>query len=321
MAASKGTINPISGLGSIDEIYPASKEKVDPMVSSLATSSDSAKILANMQKRAAELTSPWHNFQTGLDSMVARTHYDPTQAVDTMAKRRASEAAEIQNIGTTMSQVDLFKNQLKGMQDTYGKLSSGQSGGIPGMDVTQINPTKGETFTLGVNGAPIKLTPYDLQNLKHYVDTNDVAGFKEAFKQISNIHGKAITDTEEAWKRPEGFVTVTKDVVAYDDQGRLHNFGKYTPSASEARDWELYNILPKALRESGYHSSPPPKKEKLQKKAMGGIMKPVQQMAGGGPSVTIEGANYQPEMDTQQASVDPMGNPVTGSPQGSNHSR
>jgi hypothetical protein len=308
MATSKSGINPISGLGSIDEIYPAAKEKVDPNVSSLALAPDSAKILANMQKRAAELTSPWHNFQTGLDEMVARTHYDPTQAINTMAQRRANEAAEIQNIGTTMSQVDLFRNQLKGMQDTFGKLSSGQNGGIPGYDVTQINPSKGETFTLGVNGTPIKLTPYDIQNLKHYVDTNDVAGFKEAFKQISNIRGKEMAVTEELWKQPQAS-EITKQVETLYYKGKPVT-APIELSKLERKLWKEQGVFPQSLADAGYSPRPP---EKVQKKATGGIMKPVQEMADGA-SVTLEGANYQPEMDTQQASVDPMGNFTTSVP-------
>ena len=315
MATSKSTINPISGLGSIDtsEIYPAAKEKIDPNVSSLALAPDSAKILANMQKRAAELTSPWHNFQTGLDEMVARTHYDPTQAVDTMEKRRANEAAELQNIGTTMSQVDLFRNQLKGMQDTFGKLSSGQNGGIPRTDVTQIDPNKGEALSIGINGIPIKLSAYDLQNLKHYVDTNDVAGFKEAFKQISNIRGKEAAQTEEMWLRPDAYNSVKVNIVAYDENGNLRKLPEYPLTVKEAYELKEYGMLPKSLSDDGYTTNPPVKKPKVQKKATGGIMKPVQEMSEGS-SVAINGANSQPKIDAQQALVNPINNVATSAP-------
>ena len=124
----KSSINPISGLASLEPTMVEKTEKVDPTIQALAsdTGSTSTDILANMQKRAAELTSPWHAFQTGLDSMVARTHYDPTQAIASMDQRKANEAAELQNIGTTKAQVDLLRNQIGSMNQTYGQLS-GQS--------------------------------------------------------------------------------------------------------------------------------------------------------------------------------------------------
>ena len=84
----------------------------DTSVQALAASPESTDVLANMQKRAEQLSSPWHGLQNALDDMVAHTGYRPSAALEQRALQKSSESQELQNIGMTRAQVEMLKQQL-----------------------------------------------------------------------------------------------------------------------------------------------------------------------------------------------------------------
>ena len=303
--ATKTSTNEISGLAALEP-------KTDPQIMALAsdTGSTSTDILANMQKRAAELTSPWHAFRTHLDDMIARTHYDPTQAIASMDQRKANEAAELQNIGTTKAQVDLLRNQIGSMNQTYGQLSGQSPPQASGQLSNLLNsnlPTAAIASNMGV-----KLTPSELQVADLYRQKLDVSGFIAFLKERSNILTKASAEaqnqqdleklkTEEEWKKPGASETTTQvETLLYN--GKPFQ-GPVVISKLERKLWKDHGIFPQSLTDAGY--APLPKQ--VQKKATGGLITGIPHMADGA-SVTLEGANYQPQLDTQQAYTDPMGN-------------
>lgn len=301
--ATKSSINPISGLASLE---PTAVEKVNPTIQALATDkgSTSTDILANMQKRAAELTSPWHAFQTGLDSMMARTHYDPTQAIASVDQRKANEAAELQNIGTTKAQVDLLRNQLSNMNASFNQISGKggtptTAGGAP-TTTTTTTTTKGGAV-VKVDGVDIPFTQDELRVAEGYKLANDWPGYQAYLKERANIYTKANVEaknaqdleklkTDEEWKRTQG-QEITKQVETLYYEGKPVT-KPIELTKLERKLWKEKGIFPQTLADAGY--SPLPTK-KVQKKAMGGIMKPIQHMADG-------------------ASVGIMGNATTGAP-------
>jgi len=94
----------------LQQLKPKSPQ--ESAVQAMAVSPSSSDILANLQRRATELNSPWRAFQGNLDEMVARTAYRPESGVAMLGEKRAKEAQELQNIGMMLSQTDLLKQQL-----------------------------------------------------------------------------------------------------------------------------------------------------------------------------------------------------------------
>jgi hypothetical protein len=88
------------------------KSAQESAVQAMAMSPNSSETLANLQRRATELSSPWRALQGSLDDMVARTAYHPETGIAMLGEKRSKEAQELQNIGMMLSQTDLLKQQL-----------------------------------------------------------------------------------------------------------------------------------------------------------------------------------------------------------------
>ena len=292
--ATKSSINPISGLASLE---PTAVEKVDPTIQALATDkgSTSTDILANMQKRAAELTSPWHAFQTGLDSMVARTHYDPTQAIASMDQRKANEAAELQNIGTTKAQVDLLRSQLGNMNTSFNQISG--KGGVP--TTAGGAPTTKGGAVVNVNGVDIPFTPDELRVAEGYKLANNPAGYQAYLEKRANIYTKANAEAKNA----QDLERLKKD-LGFQGIGGMDTVETVLPlmlDGKPVRESVLLtkdelrligqNILPKRLADMGYSFMP------IQKKAAGGVIR----------------QNYLAD-GQQPTPVDPLGNVTSSIP-------
>jgi hypothetical protein len=291
--ATKSPINAISGLASLE---PTTVGKVDPTIQALATDtgSTSTDILANMQKRAAELTSPWHAFQTNLDDMIARTHYDPTQAIASMNQTKANEAAELQNIGTTKAQVDLLRRQIGNMNASFNEISG--KGGTP---TTGGAPTTAGGAVVKVDGVDIPFTPDEIRVAKGYLIDGNVAGYQAYTKERANIYSKANVEAKNAQdlerlKKELGFQGIggmdTVETVL-----PLMLDGKPVKESILLTKDELrligQNILPKRLTDMGYSLMP------IQKKAAGGVIR----------------QNYLAD-GQQPTPVDPLGNVTSSIP-------
>ena len=172
------SVTPISGLANLE----AAPKDADAQVSAIANASNSSDILANMQKRANELTSPWHQFQNKIDSMVAHTGYNPTQNIAVANARDATDAAELQNIGTTKAQVDMLRNQLGNMHTSFNEISgkgTPANGGTPAVGGTPANggtPAVGGTV-IRVEGIDVPFTADEIRVLNQFDKANDTAGY------------------------------------------------------------------------------------------------------------------------------------------------
>jgi hypothetical protein len=265
-----------------EQIVP--KSQFDPNVTALSTGDEktSTSVLEGMKQRAAELSSPWHQFQTGLDSMVARTHYSPEAATASVEERKAKDAAEVQNIGTTMAQVQLMRNQLGNMKSSFAKMSGAGPQTTAMGDKTTADLTKDEKLLLGVSGNPLQLTPHEIENLRQYVDANDLAGFRSAYRAISNYRGQAEAQNKaKIAYGPEGLeqVKVVKMLTMPD---KKTGDAAVTLSKRELYEWEEMGKFPQRLYDIGYRPA-----STTTQKAAGGIIQQ-NHLAGGGQPMQPE---------------------------------
>lgn len=312
----KTSVDPIGALASLDKPTDDKTPNADPAIVAAATSPDSAAILANMQKRVAELTSPYRSFQSGLDEMVARSQFHPQQALASVQAQKEKEANELQNIGTTMAQVDIMRNQLKGMRDTFSNLTSPIS--AVGKDILQAKP--GENLSINVNGNRLELSPYDVENLKHFVDTNDIKGFNAAFKSIADIQARALADARAKLNiGPEGLETVETSRTVVLPNGQKDTI-PMALTKREIEDWDYKGKFPQRLLDAGYkplEEYKPP--IKVQKKAAGGIMNPINDSSTVNPmgdvTTSVPAQPYNPKiLENVIGAVTGSGNAFAGDP-------
>lgn len=255
----------------LDSLQPKPKSAAEYNAETIASSPDSAQILANLQRRAAELSSPWNAFQSGLDEMVARTAYHPESGIAMLGEKRAKEANELQNIGMLTAQADMLKQQLGTMRSGFQQAGTPpQAGSQAPVQGGQTSPAaaRGQDSGYTYNGVPLSI--YDYQNLKNYADTNDLAGFKAAFKSISDAQGKAKAESQYNWSRMD----MLENVPILAPDGRVY---RVTTSKEDYARYKANPLdLPPALGGSVDPNYPGPK---VQGKANGGA---VRHLAGGG---------------------------------------
>jgi len=244
----------------LDALQPRAKSTAEYNAETIAGSPNSSEILQNLQRRAAELSSPWKALQGNLDEMVARTAYHPETGVAMLGEKRAKEAQELQSIGMLTAQADLMKQQLGTMRSGFGQTGSApQVGGQPqGGGQSQAGGSQ-QSSGYTYNGVPLSV--YDYQNLKNYADTNDLAGFKSAFKALSDIHARAGAEFK-------GMDVVDATVSGYDTNGQYRNFSAKI-TKSDLQNWQDRQIVPPQFR--GVLQDP--KIQPVQKKAMGGSIR------------------------------------------------
>jgi hypothetical protein len=251
----------------LDLLQPKPKSTAEYNAETIAASPNSAQILENLQRRAQQLSSPWNQFQSGLDEMVARTAYRPETGIAMLGEKRAKEAQELQSIGMLTAQADILKQQLgamrSGFQQTGSQPQAGgqtQAGGQPQAGgQSEVSAARGQNSGYTYNGVPLSV--YDYQNLKNYADTNDLAGFKAAFKSLSDIYARAGAEFK-------GMDVVDAVVSGYDTSGQYRNFSSKI-TKEDLKNWQDRQIVPPqfrgVLREPNIQST--------QKKAMGGSIR------------------------------------------------
>ena len=160
------------------------------------------------------------------------------------------------------SQAELLKQQLGAMKSGFQ-----QTGGVPptqaGTPQSPQTPNQardGSQYSgYSFNGVP--LTMFDYQNLKNYADTNDLAGFKAAFKAIADIHSRANAEYK-------GMNVVDATVSGYDTSGQYRNFSAKI-TVQDLQNWQQHGIVPPQFR--GVLQSP--NIAPIQKKSMGGAIR------------------------------------------------
>ena len=246
----------------LDSLQPKPKSTAEYNAETIAASPDSAQILQNLQRRAAELSSPWKAFQGDLDEMVARTAYHPEVGLSMIGEKRAKESQELQNIGMMTAQADMMRQQLGAMRSGFQQ--TGNAPKVGGQVPVQggQSPAQGQNSGHTFNGVPLSV--YDYQNLKNYADTNDLAGFKAAFKSIADAQGKAKAESQYSWGRMDMLENVP--ILAPD--------GKVYRVTTSKEDYARYKAnpldLPPALGGSVDPNYPGPK---VQGKANGGAVR------------------------------------------------
>ena len=261
-----------SGLGAL------SKEAV----TAVAADPTSSDILANMKQRAAEIQSPWHQFQTSIDDMVARTHYDPTNALRQRAEQHQQEQGELQNIYSNMANIGLLSNQLGNMRSTFGQLQGGAGQQVPTTGAGQQVPSGAGQQTQGQNAPALgDLTDLQLAALQTYVKNNDVAGFQTKLAEFANTNAREKLGAQYNWGRFD----ILENVPIQAPDGKIYHV------STTKEELDRYNRnhldLPIALGGKVDPSYPGPQMKQqppVQKKAMGGIMRP-QLAVGGQPPV------------------------------------
>ena len=182
----------------LDSLQPRPKSTAEYNAETIAASPDSSQILANLQRRAKELSSPWAGVQQGLDEMVARTAYHPEVGVGILAEKRAKEANELQNIGMMTAQADMMRQQLGQMRSGFQQAGTPpQAGGQP----QGGQPQGGSQQSSGYTYKGIPLSNFEYQNLKNFADKNDITGFSNAFKAMTDIHSRAQAESQSNWGR------------------------------------------------------------------------------------------------------------------------
>ena len=273
----------------------------DTSVQSLAASPESTDVLANMQKRAEQLSSPWHGLQNALDDMVAHTGYRPSAALEQRALQKSSESQELQNIGMTRAQVEQMKQQMGSMRDTFGQLSGQpQAGGSQQSQAggSQQSQAGGQSQP---NQTDISsLTPLQLKTLQTFVQRNDVAGFNGALKEFANTNAKAELESKNSWQRMD--LIENAPILAPD--GKIYNV------TVTKEEYDRYQKNPKMLPTAlgGNPTYPGPR---AQGKREGGR---IQHLALGGQPEPVPMA---PEPYSQDPSTAPAPVGAQAAPQGS----
>ena len=279
----------------LDVLQPRAKSAAEYNAETIAASPNSSEILQNLQRRAAELSSPWRALQGNLDEMVARTAYHPETGVTMLGEKRAKEAQELQNIGMLTAQSDMYRKQLSGIRSGFQQTESAPQNGTQAQGDDKQH--SGYTF----KGVP--LTNFEYQTLSNYVNPdgsfNDISGFNAAFKAISDIHSRAKAEYK-------GYDVVDTIVSGYDLNGVYTNFPTKI-SVRDLQNWEENKIVPPMLK----GRIQDPKIQPIEKKAMGGS---VRYMADGAqpenaPMSPMPAPTALAPMNQPSASMEPQAAP------------
>ena len=227
-------------------------------IAAVAADSTSDDLLNLMKQKAAELNSPWHKFQSDLDLMVARSHYNPESAIASVKQQRNLEDAQIQNIYSNMANIGMLRNQLGGMRDTLqglqGKPQSVQGGQAPATSAQQ-DPNS-------------DLTPLQLNALSVYAKNNDISGFQTKLAEFANTNAKAKLESQYSWSRFD----ILENVPILAPDGKVYHVSTTKEELDKYKKNPL--DLPIALGGRVNPEYPGPKAQsELQKKANGGIMR------------------------------------------------
>jgi len=278
-----------SGLGAL------SKETI----AAVAADPTSSDILANMQQRANELNSPWRKFQSDLDLMVARGHYNPEPGVSQIMQQRNLDEQQLQNTYSNMANINMMRQQIGNTNETFKNLQP-QSG-------TTSQGMQGATDGGQGNTAfdPSGLTQQQLLVLNSFRRIPDGgAKFNEALKEFVHENSKIALQSK---LNPERYSVVHGTITGYDPGGKQRALED---------DWYKYEI------EDWARGIPPArapwlKKENpsVQKKANGGA---IRHMADGNLTAPMDNSAPQDIGQQTQSSFLPQAGTAPVMPQDGN---
>jgi hypothetical protein len=248
---------------------------IQPDINAMAADPTSSKsILASMQKRLDDLNNPHQKLEDALQKMHAWTLYDKQPAFKNIDEQQRNRNIEAQNIGNTMAQIGLRRDQLNKNNEFINSLKNPQAQGPNVSAIAQsFDPKNG---TVEINGNAVRLNPMEIQAIANFNDPSlDPKEMYKAFENIVSIHSKADADAKAglrgvAGQKPEEGYTLT----VYDKDGKRYEKNNVTMTPEEYKIYKDFDILPKSFTDRGYFAKPP----KVQKKATGGL---VQGLAGG----------------------------------------
>lgn len=247
---------------------------IQPDINAMAADPTSSKsILASMQKRLDDLNSPHQRLEDALQKMHAWTLYDKQPAFKNIDEQQRNRNIEAQNIGNTMAQIGLRRDQLNKNNEFINSLKNPQAQGPNVSAIAQsFDPKNG---TVQINGNAVRLNPMEIQAIANFNDPSlDPKEMYKAYESIVHIYSKADAEAQASLRGAAGQKSEGVDVVVYDANGKKYEKNSVPMTAEEKKNWDDHNILPKALTDRGYFAFPP----KVQKKATGGL---VQGLAGG----------------------------------------
>jgi hypothetical protein len=229
-------------------------------IAAVAADPTSDDLLNAMKQKAAELNSPWHKFQSDLDLMVAKSHYNPEAAVATVKQQRNLEDQQLQNIYANMSNIGMMRNQLANVNESYKQLQPQGGGGGTETDFSGLTPMQLNTL----NG----LRPYPEK-------------FQEALKEFARDNAKTILESR---LNKDNYTSVPGTISGYDKNGKFHNY------EDTFYKYELEEFRNKGIIPSKYKGILVSKDEPIQKKAAGGS---IQSMADGSQPNPVENTPIQ----------------------------
>jgi hypothetical protein len=248
-------------------------------IAALAADPTSDDLLNAMKQKAAELNSPWHKFQSDLDLMVARSHYNPESAVATVKQQRNLEDQQLQNIYSNMANIGLMRSQLANVNESYRQLQpqanmqgDGTSSEIGGLTPMQLNI---------LNGLRLNKDKYD-----------------EALKEFARDNAKTILESR---LNKDNYTPVQGTISGYDKNGKFHNY------EDTFYKYELEEFRTKGIIPSKYKGILESKNEPIQKKAAGGS---IQSMADGRQPEPV-----MPDSGMQGSALDTVLSSLMGSAQ------
>jgi hypothetical protein len=248
---------------------------IQPDINAMAADPTSSKsILASMQKRLDDLNSPHQRLEDSLQKMHAWTLYDKQPAFKNIDEQQRNRNIEAQNIGNTMAQIGLRRDQLNKNNEFINSLKNPQAQGPNVSAIAQsFDPKNG---TVQINGNAVRLNPMEIQAIANFNDPSlDPKEMYKAYESIVHIYSRADAEAKAslrgaAGQKPEEGYTLT----IYDKDGKRYDKNNVTMTPEEYAIYKEFDILPKSFTDRGYFAKPP----KVQKKATGGL---VQGLAGG----------------------------------------
>ena len=258
-----------SGLGALNK----------EAITALAADTTSDDLLNAMKQKAAELNSPWHKFQSDLDLMVARSHYNPESAIASVKQQSNLEDQQLQNIYSNMANIGLMRSQLANVNESYRQLQpqanmqgDGTSSEIGGLTPMQLNI---------LNGLRLNKDKYD-----------------EALKEFARDNAKTILESR---LNKDNYTPVQGTISGYDKNGKFHNY------EDTFYKYELEEFRTKGIIPSKYKGILESKNEPIQKKAAGGS---IQSMADGRQPEPV-----MPDSGMQGSALDTVLSSLMGSAQ------
>ena len=94
-----------------------------------ATTPTSDSILANMQKRMDEISSPRNQFENQLQKAHAWTLYNKSPAFKNIAEQENQQSEQLQNIGSTMAQIKMMRDRMANAKGIIAGLGGTGAGG------------------------------------------------------------------------------------------------------------------------------------------------------------------------------------------------